>query len=129
MCRARGPGSGLSEASGVKGLGGLRREVWQALKGRFIPTDAGGPYTEPPAPSGPGHPRLMTPARSSSDDPLEWFLYLGAVVAYALGRWLFARRQTHRDGPRHPLCAVLAEDDDSETMHPGVGIARFPTVP
>ncbi|MGW2794404.1 hypothetical protein ACWC9H_31355 [Streptomyces sp. NPDC001251] len=107
-----GRASGVPESSS----GCLRKEVWQALKGRFTPTDAGGPDTDPPAPSGPGHPRLMRLARSASDDPLEWFLYLGVVVVYALGRWFFAWRQARRDGQIHPLRAVLAEDDDSETM-------------
>ncbi|MFF3155634.1 hypothetical protein, partial [Streptomyces sp. NPDC057910] len=58
----------------------------------------------------------MRLARSASDDPLEWFLYLGVVVVSALGRWFFAWRQARRDGQIHPLRAVLAEDDDSETM-------------
>ncbi|MFB7774504.1 hypothetical protein ACFC0S_33480, partial [Streptomyces sp. NPDC056084] len=41
---------------------------------------------------------------------------MGVVVVYALGRWFFAWRQARRDGQIHPLRAVLAEDDDSETM-------------
>ncbi|MFE3687722.1 hypothetical protein ACFXPM_31440 [Streptomyces sp. NPDC059095] len=43
-------------------------------------------------------------------------LYLGVVVVYALGRWFSAWRQARRDGQSHPLRALLAEDDDSETM-------------
>ncbi|MFE9123289.1 hypothetical protein [Streptomyces sp. NPDC007172] len=57
----------------------------------------------------------MTLARSSSDDPLEWFIYLGVIVVYALGRWFFAWRQARRDGQSHPARAALAEDDSSGT--------------
>ncbi|MCT9091375.1 hypothetical protein N4G70_21265 [Streptomyces sp. ASQP_92] len=58
----------------------------------------------------------MTLARSLPDDPVEWWIYLGVIVFYVLGRWFFAWRQARHDGRSHPARAVWHEDDGPDEV-------------
>ncbi|MGW0908279.1 hypothetical protein [Streptomyces sp. NPDC002853] len=56
-------------------------------------------------------------ARSLPDSPTEWWILLGGLALYLLGRWFFAWRQAQLEGRRRPARAALdelGEDDDDE---------------
>ncbi|MBH5336991.1 hypothetical protein IHE55_20375 [Streptomyces pactum] len=53
----------------------------------------------------------MTLARSLPDDATEWWIFLGVLALYVLGRWFFAWLQARRDGDDHPVRAALAEEE------------------
>lgn len=59
-------------------------------------------------------------ARSLPDSPTEWWILLGALALYALGRWFFAWRQAQLEGRRRPGRAALDElgEDDDDEMTP-----------
>ncbi|MGW6025234.1 hypothetical protein [Streptomyces sp. NPDC055099] len=59
-------------------------------------------------------------ARSLPDSATEWWILLGALALYALGRWFFAWRQAQLEGRRRPARAALDElgEDDDDKMTP-----------
>ncbi|MGW7073531.1 hypothetical protein ACWGII_07980 [Streptomyces sp. NPDC054855] len=59
-------------------------------------------------------------ARSLPDSPAEWWILLGALTLYLLGRWFFAWRQAQLEGRRRPARAALDElgEDDDDEMTP-----------
>ncbi|MFF1716481.1 hypothetical protein [Streptomyces sp. NPDC058268] len=70
----------------------------------------------------------MTLARSLPDSPTEWWIFLGGLALYLLGRWFFAWRQARSEGRRSPARAALNEvgDDDHPDMYPtGVAAGGF----
>ncbi|WP_345579969.1 hypothetical protein [Streptomyces prasinosporus] len=58
----------------------------------------------------------MTLARSLPDDATEWWVLLGALALYVLGRWFFAWRQARREGDARPARAAFAEEDDADAV-------------
>ncbi|MER5257285.1 hypothetical protein [Streptomyces sp. NPDC002855] len=60
--------------------------------------------------------RAMTLARSLPDSSTEWWIFLGALACYLLGRLFFAWRQAKSEGRRRPARAALDEigNDDPE---------------